>query len=427
MTPLVLAAHIAAALRAAGVPEAAPLVAAVSGGPDSMAMLAALAADARLRARTTVAHLDHGLRAAGPAEARLVADAAARLGVPARFARLDPASLPGGNLPERLREARYAFLLEVAGDAGFVLTAHHADDQAVTMLMRFIEGAALPGVAGMAPRRGRIVHPLLEVPHEALRAAVAAAGLAVATDPSNADPARFRNRVRNEIWPLIVRERPQAARAAAHAARRLREDDEALQMLADRVLERAESGFGWVEIPLAAPLPPAVLRRVVNSVLHLRWRRRSLAADQWPATLAALEAGTRAALPGRVTIEPLPGRLLLSQEQPPPAYTLDISAPGVYILPVGALHVGAAQPGSIARAWRPGDSLAGGRRVADELRRLGRSRHRRAGYPVIAGRDGSVTLLPPPEANATPVGFEERIFRGRSGLETAAQTIVEGV
>lgn len=424
MNTVALAAHIAAALRAAAVPEQAPLVAAVSGGPDSMALLAALAAAPRLRARTTVAHFDHALREASAAEAQLVADSAARLGLPIRRARLDPGRLPAGNLPERLREARYAFLLEVAGDAGYVLTAHHADDQAVTMLMRFIEGAALPGLAGMAPRRGQIVHPLLDVPHAVLRAAVTAAGLAYVDDPSNIDPARFRNRVRNELWPLIVRERPDAARAGAFAALRLREDDEALQGWAEQTLEKAEAGVGWVEVPLAGGLPPAVLRRVVNTVLKLRWKCRPLAADQWPATLAALEAGARAPLPGRVTVERLGSRLLLTQELPLRPYALDISAPGVYILPTGSLHVGVGQPGYTARPWLPGDELAPGRRVADELRKWARANHRRSGYPVVTRADGSIALLPRPEPHGSPVGFEELIFRGRSGLETAAQTIV---
>lgn len=160
----------------------------MSGGADSLALLA-LAVQAGCRA--TALHVDHGLRPGSAAEAEVVRDASARLGAGFRAERV--AVAPGPNLEARARAARY----EVLGPAA--LTGHTADDQAETVLLNLLRGAALDGLAGMDPGR----RPIRRLRRSETRALCAALGLAPVADPSNDDPALRRNRVRHELLPLL--------------------------------------------------------------------------------------------------------------------------------------------------------------------------------------------------------------------------------
>jgi tRNA(Ile)-lysidine synthase len=162
---------------------------AVSGGADSLALLA-LAVAAGLD--VTAVHVDHGLREGSAAEADVVADAAARFGTRFRAERAFVA--PGGDLEARARSARWAVL---GPDA---LTGHTADDQAETVLINLLRGAGLDGLAGMTSG-GR--HPLLALRRWETVALCHGLDLRTITDPSNEDPRFVRNRVRNELLPLM--------------------------------------------------------------------------------------------------------------------------------------------------------------------------------------------------------------------------------
>ena len=161
---------------------------AVSGGPDSLALLV-LATE--MGCGVTAWHVDHGLRPGSAAEAEVVAEAAARWGAAfeARTAHCDP----GPNLEARARQARYAVLPEG------VLTGHTADDQAETVLLNFIRGAGPDGLAGINPAR----RPMLDLRRHETHALCDELGLKPAQDPSNLDPAHRRNRVRHELLPLL--------------------------------------------------------------------------------------------------------------------------------------------------------------------------------------------------------------------------------
>src|SRR5690606_24695733 len=141
----------------------------VSGGPDSMALLhgaARLVARGERAWQLGVAHLDHALRPESGADARFVAEAAAALGLRLETRRVDVAALArstGTSIEEAGREARYAFLAELAGADGFVATAHTLDDLVETVLLNLLRGTGLAGVAGIPARRDRVVRPLLEV------------------------------------------------------------------------------------------------------------------------------------------------------------------------------------------------------------------------------------------------------------------------
>ena len=167
---------------------AAPVACAVSGGADSLALLVLAV---RAGCEVTAIHVDHGLRPGSTAEADVVSAAAVRFGAAFRSTRV--AVEPGPNLEARAREARYGVL-----PAG-VLTGHTADDQAETMLLNLLRGAALPGLAGMRPDG----HPLLGVRRHETAALCSATGLTPVVDPSNADPAHLRNRVRHELLPML--------------------------------------------------------------------------------------------------------------------------------------------------------------------------------------------------------------------------------
>src|SRR2546422_2088414 len=155
-----LAARLEASLLRLGVADGVPLVLAVSGGPDSVALMH-LAVEAALGHawRPMVAHLDHGLREGSADDAQFVADAASQLGLEVTVHKTDVAALAaerGDGLEEAGRVARYAFLEEVAAAAGpdaVVLTAHTADDQAETVLLHLARGTGLAGLSGIAERR----------------------------------------------------------------------------------------------------------------------------------------------------------------------------------------------------------------------------------------------------------------------------------
>ena len=165
-------------------------VCAVSGGPDSMALLA-LATHAGLH--PTAVHVDHGLRPGSAAEADVVAAAADRLG--ARFRSEAVVIEPGPDLENRARIARHRLLGPEA------MTGHTADDQAETVLINLLRGAGLDGIAAMEPG---FRHPILALRRTDTVALCERLGLETVDDPSNDDPRFVRNRVRHEALPLLA-------------------------------------------------------------------------------------------------------------------------------------------------------------------------------------------------------------------------------
>jgi tRNA(Ile)-lysidine synthase len=143
------------------------------------------------------------LRPGSAADAGVVGDAAERLGVPWRTVRVDVA--PGRNLEARARDERYRALDAAREElgAGWVLVAHTADDQAETVLLNVLRGAAAAGLAGMAPRRDHVARPLLGVRRSDARAVCAAHGFTAVDDPMNDDLAFTRVAVRRRVLPLL--------------------------------------------------------------------------------------------------------------------------------------------------------------------------------------------------------------------------------
>lgn len=200
-------------------PAGTTVTCAVSGGADSTALLA-LSVAAGLR--VTAVHVDHGLRDGSTAEAAVVAASAAKLGAGFRAERLQLDD--GPNLEARAREARYAVL------PADVLTGHTADDQAETVLVNLLRGAATSGLAAMRPGHR---HPILSLRRADTTALCTALELPVVHDPSNSDPRHLRNRVRHELLPLMAElSRRDAVAVLARQAALARDDDDLLERLA---------------------------------------------------------------------------------------------------------------------------------------------------------------------------------------------------
>lgn len=218
---------------------------AVSGGPDSMALAALLADWVRTRKPRPAlyaATVDHGLRAESAEEARSCGPPLAALGYRHAVLRWEGAK-PAARIQEAARAARYGLLAERARSVGatHLVTAHHADDQAETVLMRLAAGSGIGGLAGMREQtlRDGLIHvrPLLDVPKSALAALCRSRGLPVVADPSNADTRFARARLRRAM-PLLQAEGLTAARLTRLAARAARAD-EALQAMSETVLGTA--------------------------------------------------------------------------------------------------------------------------------------------------------------------------------------------
>jgi tRNA(Ile)-lysidine synthase len=185
------------------------VLAAVSGGGDSQAMLSVLARLAPQLGFSVVAHgVDHGLRAAAAAELDRAEALAAELGVP--FGRTRVQVSRGGNLQARAREARYAALREAAAPTdALIATAHHADDRAETVLLRLLRGSGPRGLAVLPARAQGMIRPLLRAAKRDVLLHLERHCLDFAEDPSNQDAAFLRVRVRSEAMPVLAQLSPQ--------------------------------------------------------------------------------------------------------------------------------------------------------------------------------------------------------------------------
>ena len=253
------------------------VVAAVSGGADSVCMLDVLhRLSPEFDLRLVAAHLDHGLRGDEDAsETRLVARLARERGIPFETDRAGPSLRePGGSLEERAREARYAFLERVRRGHGAerVATAHTLDDQAETVLMRLLRGSGLSGLSAIPPvREPGVVRPLIRVRRREVEGYLERQGLPWQTDPTNLQPVHLRNRLRLELLPLLLAYQPRLVEHLGELADLAREEDAVLEGLAREWLE-ARCGperEGRISLPrrALAELPAALRRRVVRQAL----------------------------------------------------------------------------------------------------------------------------------------------------------------
>ncbi|HXD45851.1 MAG TPA: tRNA lysidine(34) synthetase TilS [Pseudolabrys sp.] len=282
------------------------LVLAVSGGPDSTALLWLVArwrSGLKKGPALVAVTVDHGLRKEAAAEAKAVGRLARKLGV-AHLTLRWTGKKPKTGVPQAARTARYRLLAEAARKAGApaVLTAHTLDDQAETVLIRMSRGSGMTGLAGMARVSAlldstvQLIRPLLGIPKARLVATLKAARVPFADDPTNRDPRFTRARLRG-LMPRLEEEGLGAARLAI-LARRLARAEAALSQAAAAAFERlaapAENGaiaFGRAGFAgLSAEIALRLIGRAIDT-----------AGDEGPAELGKLEAlaaALSAALPG---------------------------------------------------------------------------------------------------------------------------------
>jgi tRNA(Ile)-lysidine synthase len=273
------------------------VVAAVSGGPDSVALLHALIAARHPAApfALTIAHLNHQLRGAeSDADEAFTADLHTRLaaaGAPAlglRLGRIDAAAearAAGANLEATARRLRYRWLAQTARDVGarWVATGHTADDQAETVLHRLLRGTGLQGLRGIAARRELepgvgLVRPILKARRKDVIAYLAGLDQPYRVDATNSDPSYTRNRIRAELLPHLAANYNPAvaavlARLAAQADDLYRDEKAAAVSL----LSAAELPRAGAMLVFDMPRLAASSRRLTRAALRLAWTR-----EQWP-------------------------------------------------------------------------------------------------------------------------------------------------
>ena len=282
------------------------LLVAVSGGPDSVALLLLAA---RWRASgggvpVFAATVDHGLRRESAGEAARVAGWAAALDIP--HATLNwIGEKPDTRIQERARDARYALLVAHAARIGAdtLATAHHADDQAETILFRLLRGSGVAGLAGMAreTRRGDVWHarPLLDHSKAELVAICEAAGQAYVRDPSNENPAYARTRMRRLMTSLAAEglDRDALLRLGLRAGRADRALAAATEAFSGAIrVATAEPGF-VARLPAGAAVDPEILLRLLmNEISRLSGHKPRLDRAEALAERLRFALGQRAAL-----------------------------------------------------------------------------------------------------------------------------------
>ena len=438
-----LADRVAASVEGrALIPPGGAVVAAVSGGGDSVALLHLLAELAGRSVVTLagVAHVNHRLRgAASDEDERFCRRLARRFGVPCLVESVAVADLARSrrvSVEQAGHHVRRAFFGRAARElrAGRVALGHTIDDQAETVLLRLVRGAGAAGLAGMRPRTGVLVRPLLAIRRAELRGYLADRGIAFREDASNADRRIPRNRVRHELLPHLRTYSLRIVEALARQADAAQADEAWLSRGADQAaadLVFMDGAEAEIDAAGLAALPPALARRVVRDVLaRVVPGRAAVGFDPIERVRRAAAGGLRRAdLPG-CRVERAAGLVRLVPRRgrggPPPrpgfAYRLEVpgrvavpeagvlvraevGAPGAAGVPAGpaaaapAAVVAAPAAPLVVRSWRFGDryrppGLGGRSRKLQDLfvdRKVPRAD--RARVPIVVDADGRIVWV----------------------------------
>lgn len=277
LSPLV--AGVAQALRGLACPAPGEtLVVGLSGGADSTALADALVWLAKRQGfRLVAAHLDHGLRPGSDEDAAGCAQLCGQLGVSLRLGRADVrarASRDRAGIEDAARRERYAFLRDVKRQeqAVAIAVAHTEDDQAETVLLRLLRGAAATGLGAMRPRTGDILRPLLRVSRQEVLDHLAGRGLSWREDPTNLEKAFARNRVRHELLPHLRRFNPRIVGTLGRSAAVLADEADLAATAGAELLDRigrTEADALLVDRAGLASAHPAVARAALRRALDL--------------------------------------------------------------------------------------------------------------------------------------------------------------
>ena len=290
----------------------------VSGGPDSLVLLDLLTRTRDVHGQTlAVAHVDHGIHPESRLVARRVEALAVSYGLPFHTARLNLGSAAGET---DARTQRYGWLESLAGSLGanVIFTAHHADDQAETVLMRVLAGSGPAGLAGMAATRGRLVRPLLPFTQASVLQHLEETGLLAWIDPANSDPRHLRSWIRTDLLPAIRRRNPGVDENLRRTARQAGRDRAAWDALLD-VLPGLDLAAEPEGISVAAPSLGGYDSSLTHAIILALARR--VGCQLGPARLTRVVrllqvggSGTRAPLGGDWIAELAFGRLRLCRQ-----------------------------------------------------------------------------------------------------------------
>ena len=338
------------------VPAGEPLLVMVSGGGDSVALLDIAH---RLGASVSALHVNYGLREGAGADQDLVQRLCDERDIALTVERV---SLPdAGNLQERARDARYE-LAERTAESDYA-AAHTATDQAETVLYRLAVSPGSRALHGMAPRRARLVRPLLAVTREEVRDYLRARGLEWREDPTNADRRFARARVRHDVLDALRELSPAVERTIAETARQLRYEAEVLDGVVTDALEQLGGGPA-VSLDALREHPPALQRLILRSLAG-----RTLSSREIAQMLAVSSRGTKSVDLGgglRAVSEYGTLRFTRAADAEPPA-PVELAVPGRARFGDWELEARLTGPGDVSvtdlgsavtiRAWRDGDRM----------------------------------------------------------------------
>ena len=314
------------------------VVCAVSGGADSMALLWALyLLKEEWNLNLSAAHFNHHLRGEeSDRDEAFVREFCAGYGIPLHVGRAHVVSGSKG-LEAAARDARYGFLQTLTGK---IATAHTADDNAETVLMHLVRGTGLKGLGGIAPSRGNLIRPMLNVTRNDVEAFLEEYAVPHIDDSSNATDAFLRNRLRHSVMPLLKEENPRIAENLSAMALRLRLDEEALVELAHV--------DGPPQVDTLRTMSPAVRTRALESFLKESGVREPEAAHirLLESLVFSENPSARANFPGNITIGRNYGNLevVAVSSMPNLHYTCSsateiINTPDIFtVVPVGNIY-----------------------------------------------------------------------------------------
>ena len=255
-------------------PRGGKVLCAVSGGLDSMCLLDFLCRQREFS--VTAAHFNHRLRGAeADRDEQFVRDYCAARGIPFLSGSGDTRALAeqeGLSVEEAARRLRYDFLNKAAEDGNYdaIFTAHHADDNAETVLLNLIRGTGSAGLAGIPQVRGKVCRPFLRVPRAELADYAAAHGVPHVEDATNADPdAAARNALRSAVMPVLRQINPKCTENIARTSAILREESDALESMARGLMDQVKELPDGVSVPclMLTDVPRAVAERAVLQLL----------------------------------------------------------------------------------------------------------------------------------------------------------------
>lgn len=302
-------------------PEGGRILCAVSGGLDSMCLLHWMAE--REGFFITAAHFNHQLRGElADRDETFVAEYCAAHKIPfvsGSGNTREVAVRDGLTTEEAARNLRYAFLKEAAEGYDAIFTAHHADDNAETMLLNLLRGTGSMGLAGIPPVRGKLYRPFLEVTHTSLLAYAAENNVPHTEDETNRMDDASRNVLRHQVMPVLKQLNPRAIENMTRAARLLREESDGVEMMAAELSAQARPTAKGLTIDIAslAAAETVVRRAILQMMAEVSGHRKDLTATHVEDVLG-LQPGRQVSLPYGMVAYRTAGELLIEQSEATP-------------------------------------------------------------------------------------------------------------